>query len=57
MRTSNFKLTPMDDKLCDRIIHKGNWQQKAQNVINQAGDFFQTAKEVKKMVKTNNVEL
>lgn len=56
-RLTKNELITMDDSVCDRIIHKGNWQQKAQNVINQAGDFFQTAKEVKKMVKTNNVEL
>lgn len=56
-RLTKNELITMDDSVCDRIIHKGNWQQKAQNVINQAGDFFQTAKEVKKMVKTNNIEL
>lgn len=56
-RLTKNELITMDDSVCDRIVHKGNWQQKAQNVINQAGDFFQTAKEVKKMVKTNNVEL
>ena len=51
------ELINMDDSTCDRIVHRGNWQQKAQNVINQSGDFFQTAKEVKKMIRTNNVEL
>ena len=46
----------MDSNLCDRIIHKGNWQSKAQSIIDQPGNFFETSKEVKKLIKTKNVE-
>lgn len=55
-RLSKLELMSMDSNSCDRIIHRGNWQSKAQSIIDQPGNFFETSKEVKKLIKTKNVE-
>lgn len=55
-RLTKLELMSMDSNLCDWIVHRGSWQSKAQSIIDKPGNFFETANEVKELIKTKNVK-
>ena len=46
----------INNKLCERIIHKGDCQSKVLSVIEKPGDFMNTSKVVKHLVKEKKLQ-